>query len=390
MPIAFSGSDGNARMMFWLLVAVLSTAVTYWVTRPLLSGDNDPVAPVAADIAVYKDQLAEIDADLARGQLSPAEAEAARTEVSRRLLRLSSAPADLADTTSSQPKSLPMTMMHAAASLLLPTAALGLYLVYGSPNLPSLPLNDRLAAAPERATAADLIAKIEARLREAPDDGKGWEVIGPVYVAQGRFAEAVDAFSNAIRLLGETPRRLEGLAMADIRASNGLVSEKARKAFQRSLELDPARTEPRLWLALAKEQDGKIDDAVADYKALFAQAPKDAPWRKAVEERIATLSAGQDAAQQTPPAPPKAQPSVAELPSEQREIIDRMVSGLAARLKENGNDLDGWLKLMRSLKVLGRDSEATAALADAKKQFAQDGKAIEQIDGLAKSLGLGS
>ena len=71
-------------------------------------------------------------------------------------------------------------------------------------------------------------------------------------------------------------------------------------------------------------------------------------------------------------------------------MIDRMVSGLAARLKENGNDLDGWLKLMRSLKVLGRDSEATAALADAKKQFAQDGKAIEQIDGLAKSLGLGS
>ena len=202
MPIAFSGSDGNARMIFWLLVAVLSTAVTYWVTRPLLSGDNDPVAPVAADIAVYKDQLAEIDADLARGQLSPAEAEAARTEVSRRLLRLSSAPADLADTTSSQPKSLPMTMMHAAASLLLPTAALGLYLVYGSPNLPGLPLNDRLAAAPERATAADLIAKIEARLREAPDDGKGGEGIGPVYVAQGRFAEAGDSFTNAMRLLG--------------------------------------------------------------------------------------------------------------------------------------------------------------------------------------------
>ena len=262
--------------------------------------------------------------------------------------------------------------------------------MYGNPTLPGLPLKDRLAAAPERATAADLVAKVEARLREAPDDGQGWEVIGPVYVAQGRFAEAVDAFSNAMRLLGETPRRLEGLAMADIRASNGLVSEKARKAFQRALELDPARVEPRLWLALAKEQDGKIEDAVADYKALIAQAPPDAPWRKAVSDRLANLSAGKDAVQPAPQTPPKPQPGVADLPAEQREMVDRMVSGLAARLKENGNDLEGWLNLMRSLKVLGRESEATAALADAKKQFAQDGKAIEQIDGLAKSLGLGS
>ena len=368
-------------MIFWILVAGLSAAVTYWVTRPLLAGSSETIAPAAADVAVYKDQLAEIDADLARGHISPAEAEAARTEVSRRLLRLSGTADDIH--TAAPPPSLKTA--HLAASLVLPVAALGLYLVYGSPSLPGLPLKDRLAAAPT--TAADLVAKVEARLREVPDDGQGWEVIGPVYVAQGRFDEAVNAFANAIRILGETPRRLEGLAIADIRASNGLVSDKARKAFQRALELEPARTEPRLWLALAKEQDGKIEEATADYKALLAQAPQDAPWRKAVEQRLTGLSAApqKDGAANTPE-----QGSVADLPAKQREMIDRMVSGLAARLKENGNDLEGWLNLMKSLKVLGRDGEAAAALSDAKRQFAQDAKAMEQIEGMAKSLGLGS
>lgn len=375
-------------MIFWILVAVMSAGVTYWVTRPLLTGKGDAIAPAAADVAVYKDQLAEIDADLARGHISEAEAQAARTEVSRRLLRLTGQAEQGQESGPAQS----LKSIHVALSLALPVAALGIYLAYGSPNLPGLPLEARLAAAPEKATAADLIAKVEARLREAPDDGQGWEVIGPVYVAQGRFDEAVNAYANAIRLLGETPRRLEGLAMADIRASNGLVSEKARKAFQRALELEPARAEPRLWLALAKEQDGKTEEAVADYKALIAQAPKDAPWRTAVEQRLANLSGAGAAGNEAAPAPGgnKPQASVADLPAEQREMIDRMVAGLAARLKENGNDLEGWLNLMRSLKVLGRDGEAAAALSDAKKQFAQDAKAMEQIDGLAKSLGLGS
>lgn len=368
-------------MIFWILVAVLSAAVTYWVTRPLLAGKSETIAPAAADVAVYKDQLAEIESDLARGQISPAEAEAARTEVSRRLLRLSV----MGEEAHGTHEVSSLKTAHMAVTVALPLAALGLYLVYGSPSLPGLPLKDRLAAAPT--TAADLVAKVEARLRDVPDDGQGWEVIGPVYAAQGRFDEAVNAYANAIRILGETPRRLEGLAMADIRASNGLVSERARKAFQRALELEPGRTEPRLWLALAKEQDGKIEEAAADYKALLDQAPQDAPWRKAVERRLAGLSG---APAKEGDAAPQAQGSVADLPAEQRDMIDRMVAGLAARLKENGNDLEGWLNLMKSLKVLGRESEAAAALSDAKKQFAQDAKAIEQIDGMAKSLGLGS
>lgn len=380
-------------MIFWLLVALLSAAVTFWVTRPLLESTQTTVAPAAADIAVYKDQLAEIDADLARGQISEAEAETARAEVGRRLLRLPQGQ-EKADT--AKPAASSLKGVHTAATLGLPLAALGLYLTYGNPNLPSAPLQQRLAVSPEKATAADLVAKVEERLRQEPNDGKGWEVIAPVYAAQGRFEEAGNAYANAIRILGETPRRLEGLAMADIRAANGLVTERARKAFQRSLDLDATRIDPKLWLALAKEQDGKTAEAAAEYKTLIAQAPADAPWKKAVEERLAALEGGATQPAEERQAPPQqGEPqapagAVAGLPAEQRAMIDKMVAGLATRLKENGDDLEGWLKLMRSLKVLGRDGEAASALADARKQFASNAKALEQIDGLAKSLGLGS
>lgn len=388
-------------MIFWILVAVLSAAVTYWVTKPLLESSQHNVEPLAADIAVYKDQLAEIDADLARGQISESEAAAARAEVSRRVLRLEPAGGAAANNAST---SAPLKGLHTAATLALPLISLGLYLAYGNPALPGLPLKDRLAAAPEKSTAADLIAKVEERLRREPNDGKGWEVIAPVYVAQGRFGEAADAYAHAMRILGESAKRLEGLAMADIRAANGLVTEKARKAFARALELDASRVEPKLWLALAKEQDGKIVEAAAEYKALLAQASADAPWRRALEERLAAIEAGGPSPQKpqsesgssavSPPAQGAEQGQggggVAGLAPEQRAMIDQMVAGLAQRLKENGNDLEGWLRLMRSLKVLGRDAEAATAVADARKQFSADGKALAAIDEMAKSLGLGS
>lgn len=380
-------------MIFWILVAILSAAVTYWVTRPLLDERQDAVEPALADIAVYKDQLAEIDADLARGQLTEGEASGARAEVARRLLRLPQAAAQASDGASG---AKPLKGLHMAATIALPLLSLALYLAYGNPAMPGLPFKDRLATAPEKASAADLIAKVEERLRQEPNDGRGWEVIAPVYVAQGRFPDAVEAYARAMRLLGETPHRLEGMAIADVRAANGLVTELARKAFSRALELEPGRIEPQLWLTLAKEQDGKTAEATADYKALLANAAPDAPWRKAVEARLEALqnepaSAEKPADRPADGAPPGNQAgSVAALPAQQRAMIDEMVAGLAARLKANGDDLEGWLRLVRSLKVLGRDAEAATALADARRQFAANTQALETIDGLAKSLGLGS
>lgn len=387
-------------MTFWIIVAVLAATVTYFVTRPLSRAAGDIADASSADVEVYKDQLAEIDADLGRGALSQTEADAAKAEVARRLLR--AAPAGEAGKADAAVKPASLAGIHTLATLAMPLVALLIYLSHGSPDQPDEPLKQRLATAPQNATASDLIAKVEERLREEPNDGKGWDVIAPVYASQGRFDDAAEAFQNAIRLLGESAKRMEGLALAQIRGANGLVGEPARKALQRAVELDPKRLEPRIWLGLAKEQEGDLPGAIAAYKALLAETPASVPWRVAVADRLAGVearangtappqpAAAGDASASAPAASGQAESSVAGLPAEQRAMIDKMVAGLATRLKENGNDLEGWLKLMRALKVLGRTEEAVAAFGDAKKQFSSDANALAEIDGLAKSLGIGS
>lgn len=376
-------------MVFWILVALLAAGVTYVVTKPLLSPAGDTSDAASADLAVYKDQLSEIDADEARGAISKVEAEAARAEVSRRVLRRPDAAAPAPATALSDKQLGPI---HLAATLALPLASLALYIAFGAPGMPGLPLSERVAGKLEHATTEDMVAKVERRLRDKPDDGAGWDVIAPVYMAQGRFEEAANAYASAVRLLGESTRRLLGFSDARIRASDGMVPDDARKALQTVLATEPKRVEPRIWLALAKEQDGKKDEALGDFRALLAEAGSDAPWRGVVEDRIALLENPNAA----PPVPHKG-PSAEQVakaeamsPDERAAMINKMVAGLAERLKANGQDKDGWQRLIQAYQMLGRKDDAVKALADAKAGLAGDDAAIKQVEEFAKALGVSS
>lgn len=376
-------------MVFWILVALLSAAVTYVVTRPLLQPIADAADASEADIAVYKDQLAEIDADEARGTISKAEAEAARAEVSRRVLRKP----DVTPSAAASPASQNLvTPIHLATTLALPLLSLAVYLAFGAPGLPGLPLKERVAAKIDGATPEDMVAKVEARLRQKPDDGQGWDVIAPVYMAQGRYSDAATAFASAIRILGESPRRLMGFADARIRAEDGLVPNDARKALETIRAGDPKRIEPRIWLALAKEQDGKTAEALAEFRALLAEAPADAPWRGVVQDRINMLE-NPNAAIKPPHGGPSAEDIAAAksmTPEQRAEMIDRMVSGLAEKLKTNSRDREGWQRLIQAYQMLGRKDDALKAVANAKAGLAGDEAALRQIDDFAKALGIGS
>ena len=386
-------------MTFWIAVAFLAAAVAYAVARPLSTNTKSHPRLGTESLSVYKDQLKEIAADQKRGLLSETEAEATRAEVSRRLIRASDALAS-----SDQPphvKAPSLTAIYFALTLALPVLSVALYLNYGAPGMLAQPYAQRLKTSADTAQADDLIAQVEARLRDHPEDGRGWDVVAPVYMAQRRFQDAAEAYATALRILGETAPRLEGFAMARIRADNGLVAMDARKALERSLALDAKRFEPRVWLALAKEQDGDLPGAIADYKAMLAAAPADAPWRKAVEERMSGLAAKTPATGKaagspsatSSPSPDEAAPSrpdaaaIAALPPDERErMINAMVQKLADRLKTDGNDLAGWLKLIRAYKVMGRSDDASRALADAKKQSAGNAGAAGELDALARDL----
>lgn len=380
-------------MVLWLALAVLTAAVLIAVLRPLLRPVDGVPAATSADVAVYRDQLAEVDIDRARGLIADVEAASARTEIARRLLASAEpAPAKKAAlSTGTAPRTAAIVLALAA-----PLVAVALYLLLGAPNMPGQPLAARMSAPADSARLPELIAKVEARLRAHPEDGNGWDVIAPVYFKQGRHADAADAYAKASKLLGQSAPRLAGFAEATVLANDGVVTEPARVAYEQLAAFDPARPEPRFWLALAKEQGGQYAQAEAAYAALLQDAGDNASWRALVSERLAAVRA-RLAAADTAKAPGERGPTADDIaaaatlaPDSRAQFIDQMVAGLAARLKTDGSDLAGWQRLIRAYAVLGRNADAATALADARRNFTAEPKSLEQLDTLAKTLGLGS
>lgn len=382
-------------MLLWVLFAVMTAAVMTVLLRPLWRAEARPLAPAEADLAVYRDQLSEIDADRERGLIAESEAAGAKTEVARRILeRAQSARAHGED--AAPPTASRLNWIARGVAALVPVATVAVYLWVGSPAAPDLPLEARRNTPAENATVAELIGKVEARLAAKPDDGQGWAVIAPVYMRMNRFGDAANAFARANALLGESVAFTMGFAEATVLDNDGTVTEPARTAFRRVLELEPNRIEAAFALSLAKEQDGDIAGALTDYRAMLANAPADAAWRGALEQRIKGLD--DKLAGRAPPAPeappakaaPQGAPTPADVaampPEQQAKAIEGMVQRLADRLKDNGKDLPGWLQLIRAYSVLGRSGEVDAALAEARRNFAGDDAALGEIAALEKSV----
>jgi len=392
---------GCGSQMLWIGLALLTAAVILALARPL-SRATGPVSDAQlADMAVYRDQLSEIDSDRERGLIGGTEADAARAEVARRLLQLKRpSGADLAQGGMKPPGSGTTSLRSVQALFaMLPVAGIGIYLWLGSPNQPSQPLASRQAAPDTTTPYADLIARVEAELKKNPGDARGWQVIAPVYMQMKRYDDAAYAYSQVIRLQGESAEPLIGYAEAVLMSNKGIVNDGVKQAATRLLVLKPDRLEPKFWLALGKEQDGDVAGAVADYKAVIASSPPDAPWVPAIKKQVERLESPAAVADTRPVGVPPAAPvdggarpsaeAIAALPLEQQQKqIAAMVEGLATRLKTNGDDLGGWQRLVRAYQVMGRKDDAVAALDTARKQFAGKPDALGALEELAKSLGL--
>lgn len=376
-------------MLLWVILAVLTAVVITAVGLPLVRPKADQHAPAQSDAEIYKAQLAEIEDERARGVLSDGEADAARIEISRRLLRATETAAPSA--ISGPPGKLNDRALAMICFSIL-AVALGGYLALGSPQLPQQPHATQAPLSPEARRVAGMVRQVEERLRAHPEDGAGWEVIAPVYLRQQKYHDAVFAFQQALRLNGESAARLEGLGEAMVLRDGGRVDEKARLAFARALRQNPDSLKARFWLAMGDEQTGNLAEAAAGYRKILEATPDGAPWRAMVGTRLAVvqqrLSPGEARA---PALSPDARRSAEGMTEQQRTaMIENMVAGLAQRLEDDGNDLDGWLRLMRAYKVLGKQAEAEQAAASARENFAGDSDALNQIDAAARRLGLNS
>jgi cytochrome c-type biogenesis protein CcmH len=390
-------------VLIWVVLACLTAIVLFVLLRPLAGAGASHRTPEAFDAAVYRDQLGEIDSDRARGLIGAEEAEAARVEVARRLL---AADSTARSANRAKPGGTRSKTAMIAIGAALPLLALGIYLTYGSPRLPDQPLAARLADPASDRNLEALVARAEARLRQHPEEGEGWEAIAPVYLSWRRYDDAAQAYAQAIRLLGPSAKRFSGQGQAVVLANNGVVTEDARHALERAHELDQTLIEPRILLAIAKEQDGQFAAAIADWRAILDSTDGEAPWRAMVETRIGAAEAhlaGKPVAGSETPASPQADaaaqggPSGSDIsaaqamnPAERQAMIEQMVGRLAARLDQDGSDLPGWLKLVRAYSVLDRKDAALKALQRAKSQFSGNEQAIEQLDQLAAELGLKS
>lgn len=371
-------------MILWCVFALMTAAAIFAVVWPL--GRNGQKTAGGSDIVVYKDQLQEIDRDRADGLIGEAEAEAARLEVSRRLLAAAEQVEPAASTVVTQGSLKRRRAAAIAALVILPFGAPGLYIVLGSPNLPGEPAFARIKTPGGDKSIRSLVSQVETHLARNPNDGNGWEVIAPVYMRLGRFDDAVEARKKALALKGETAAREADLGEAEAAAANGVVTADAKAAFERAAARDPHESKARYFLGLAAEQDGKNDEAAKIWRSLLADAPPGVPWAGFVRQALARVSGA------SAPAPGPSAEDVAAASSmseDQRGAMVRsMVARLADRLHDNGADVDGWLRLVRAYAVLGDRDKAKSAAADAKRALAEQPDAVKRIDELVKGLGL--
>ncbi|MGL4322460.1 MAG: c-type cytochrome biogenesis protein CcmI [Beijerinckiaceae bacterium] len=366
-------------MAIWIFLALMTGAAVLLLLWPL-ARRRGGTAQAADDVAFYRAQVAEIDRDAAAGLIGAPEAEAARTEAARRLLRASgeAMPSPL------QASATRAKLASLLALIAIPAIALPLYLRTGVPSLPGQPLAERRSADPAKVDVAEAVARIEAHLAKNPEDGRGYEVVAPVYFRMERYADAVRAWSQAIRILGETPPRLSSLAEAQIANSGGVVTPDAKTALMRAQALEPGHVKARFYLAMAREQDGDKDGARADLEAIIKDQPADAPWVQSIRERIVALGG-------TPAAIPPGGEAIASMaPQERDAAIRSMVDGLEARLGDQGGTVEEWSRLVRALTVLGDKPRALKALAASRAKLQADQNALGILDALAKELGLQS
>lgn len=373
--------------MIWIVFAALTLAAALSVLLPLARARAAAgVARADADVAFYEAEAASIARDVERGIIDEKEAESARAEAARRLLATAAANPEKAG------KGTGARRAAAVISLaLIAVAGVGLYAVIGAPGYPDQPLVARRAAPPEQMDVMAALSKIEAHLASNPDDGRGHEIVAPVYMRVGRFGDAAKHWGEAIRVMGATAQRETLLGESLTFANEGKVTPDAMKAFERALALDPAFPQARFYIGMAAEQAGQMDKAKDVWGKLLAESEPGAPWVPILRERLEGIGGKAPAPAQAQGGVPQgeAAAAIAALPAADRAAAIRgMVDQLAARLATDGKDAAGWQRLVRAYSVLNEPEKARAALAEARRALDGDAAALQNLADLARELGI--
>jgi cytochrome c-type biogenesis protein CcmH len=410
-------------MGFWIATGAFSALVVMILMLAALRPRKAAVPAAAYDLQVYRDQLKEVDKDVARGVLTEEEAQRARTEVSRRLLEADRA---LQSAQSVEARTSTIDRAMIGAGLVATVAgAFALYMQIGAPGYPDLPLAGRIemveearASRPGQAVAEaempfrpgvaadprreELVAQLREVMAERPDDPQGLALLASNEAALGNYTAAHVAQTRLIEVLGDAATGFHHIDLAEmmVLAAGGYVSPEAERALMRGLQLEPRNGTARYYVGLMYAQQGRPDLAFPVWRNLMAESSADAPWLEPIRlqiEEVAFLAGvnvtlaelPQPAGAPTPRGPTAEQMEAAQgmAAEDQAAMIEGMVAGLAERLATEGGPPEEWARLINAQIVLGRTEDARAVYDEARTVFADLPAALEMLDAAAAPLG---
>ncbi len=404
--------------LFWTIAAVLTGVVALTLVQALRRGTAG--AAEHPDLKVYRDQLAEVDRDLARGTLSGDEAQRLRVEVSRRLLD-----ADRAVQAAATPTATGSLYWAAGLVAIVMAGSLWLYQTLGAAGYADLPLADRMAMAEEAYTSRPsqaeamaatppvpsndpgpeftaLMEKLRAAVAARPDDAMGLELLARNESALGNYDAAIKAQSHLVETLENSASPDQRLMVAQIMiaAAGGYVSPEAEAVLIDVLQRDPKHQMARYLSGLMFAQVGRPDRAFQMWQPLLDEGPADAPWAEAVRADIQTVADQAGIKYTLPDAAPDQSgtkgPTAADMAAagdmtaeDRQAMIAGMVDQLEGRLMSEGGPVEEWLKLINAMAVLNQPDRGKAVLAAAEKALAGDQAALQAVQNAATAAGFG-
>ncbi len=379
-------------MFFWIISIVMLAIAVLSILLPLArrieQSSND-----AQPMDIYVGQLNELENKVASDKAAVESLAQEKAEISRRILKQARTESQKSSPISSG--RFPQIGASLIALIGVPVIAIATYLHTGSPGQPDQPLHARAATNLESSSVDEMVLVAERHLAKNLDDAQGWSVLAEVYGRMNRPMDRARALQEIIRISGATPQRLADLGEALTVAGDNIVSVRARQLFEQALKSKPDLAKAGFYLAIAQEQEGKLEQALARWVSLATLRVNDQQWQlmTARKQKEIRGKLGLPDPQTTPntlagPSAEQVQDAAGLSAADRAEMIEGMVANLASRLEDNPQDLPGWTRLIRSYAVLGKKDEAQVALKKAQLAFSDQGEVIVQLQQQAVQLGL--
>ena len=411
-------------MAFWAIITALALAVAALLALAILRGRIGDEPPAAYDLRVYRDQLKEVERDLARGVITAEEAERVKTEVARRILQ-ADAQLRKGQAEGVQPRGLSLATAGLALAGLI-GGSVWVYSQIGAPGYPDMSLSSRIAAAQDLREARISQSEAESRIpagatvqapspefqrlmeqlrtavAERPRDLQGATLLARNEATLGNFVAAHKAQARVISIKGDTATADDFVDYADmlVLAAGGYVSPEAEAALRAALMRDPQHGPARYYVGLLQAQTGRPDNAFRTWESALRDGPADAPYIRAIRAQIEEMAFRAGVNYTLPPAggapaAPVAGPSAEDiaaaedLPAEERMAMIRgMVQQLSDRLALQGGNSTEWAQLIGALGVLGDERQARIIWQESQSIFWDSPEGLAEVNEAARRLGL--